>query len=115
MAALEQTCARPPTSLAVWLHQIHAAGGVAAPPPWWWWLLCVCDVCFGLVWLLSLILCDNYQKIILRWGEALQSGPPRPVPRLAPYHLGAVHGVGEHCAPPHTAFHRELCDMHNMG
>jgi hypothetical protein len=28
MAALEQTCARPPTSQAAWVHQIHAAGAV---------------------------------------------------------------------------------------
>jgi hypothetical protein len=29
MAALEQTCARPPTPQAVWVHQIHAAGGAS--------------------------------------------------------------------------------------
>jgi len=29
MAALEQTCARPPTPQAAWVHQIHAAGGVS--------------------------------------------------------------------------------------
>ena len=28
MAALERTCARPPTPQAAWVHQIHAAGGV---------------------------------------------------------------------------------------
>jgi hypothetical protein len=27
MAALEQTCARPPNFQAAWIHQIHAAGG----------------------------------------------------------------------------------------
>jgi hypothetical protein len=27
MAATEKECARPPTSQAVWVHQIHAAGG----------------------------------------------------------------------------------------
>jgi hypothetical protein len=26
--ALEQTCARPPKPQAVWIHQIHAAGGM---------------------------------------------------------------------------------------
>ena len=29
MAALEQTCARPPTPQAAWVHQIHAAGGAS--------------------------------------------------------------------------------------
>ena len=29
MAALEQTCARPPNPQAAWIHQIHAAGGTA--------------------------------------------------------------------------------------
>ncbi len=27
MAATEKVCARPPTPQAVWVHQIHAAGG----------------------------------------------------------------------------------------
>jgi hypothetical protein len=27
MAALERTCARPPTPQVAWIHQIHAAGG----------------------------------------------------------------------------------------
>jgi hypothetical protein len=27
MAALEQTCARPPTPQAAWIHQIHTTGG----------------------------------------------------------------------------------------
>jgi len=29
MAALEKTCARPPTPQAAWVHQIHIAGGVS--------------------------------------------------------------------------------------
>ncbi len=29
MEALEQTCARPPTPQAAWVHQIHAAGGAS--------------------------------------------------------------------------------------
>jgi hypothetical protein len=29
MAALERTCARPPTPQAAWVHQIHAAGGAS--------------------------------------------------------------------------------------
>ena len=29
MAALEQTCARPPTPQAAWIHQIHVVGGVS--------------------------------------------------------------------------------------
>jgi hypothetical protein len=28
MVANEKVCARPPTPGAVWIHQIHAAGGV---------------------------------------------------------------------------------------
>ena len=28
-AALEKICARPPTPWAVWVHQIHAAGGAS--------------------------------------------------------------------------------------
>ena len=27
--ALERTCARPPTPEAIWVHQIHAAGGAS--------------------------------------------------------------------------------------
>jgi hypothetical protein len=27
--ALEQTCARPPTPRAAWVHQIHTVGGVS--------------------------------------------------------------------------------------
>jgi hypothetical protein len=30
MAALERTCARPPTPQAAWVHQIHAAGGASS-------------------------------------------------------------------------------------
>ena len=29
MAALDQTCARSPTTQVVWIHQIHTAGGLS--------------------------------------------------------------------------------------
>ena len=92
MASLKKSCARPPTPQAGWVHQIHAAWGLAAPPPWWWYLLgLLCGVCFGLVWLSSLVVCRQVWENILKvrlW--VWQSGPPR----LAPYrHLWSQNDV----------------------
>ncbi len=39
---------------------------------------------------------------------------PTPWATLPALDSGTVHGVGEHYAPPHTAFYLELCDTHNI-
>ncbi len=75
-AASEQTCARPPTPQAAWVHQIHVAGGVSGSTTMAMvigrWL---CFLCVLYSWLVS----RTHPTYVL---EVLQSVPPR----LAQHH-----------------------------
>ena len=77
MAASRQTCVRPPTSQAAWVHQIHAAGGASSSTT----MLMVFDVLFELF--VRFLTRDSSVVLVVRKYilEVSQSGPPR----LAPY------------------------------
>ncbi len=81
-AALEWTCARPPTTRTVWIHWIHAAGGVSGSITMV--VVCVCWL-FVLLWMdlwcHELIACKKWYKNNLQMRlMALLFGPPRHTP-----------------------------------
>jgi hypothetical protein len=76
MAATAKVCTRPPTPGAVWIHQIHATGGVGGFTTmvvlfvWWFVFFCVLSDS----WHMS---CSCHTYVL----EVLHSEPPK----LAPY------------------------------
>jgi hypothetical protein len=52
--ASDNLCARLPTMQAVWIHQIHAAGGASG---------CITMVVMCCVFILSLIICKKSTRI----------------------------------------------------
>ncbi len=87
-AALEWTCARPPATRTVWIHQIHAAGGASGSIT----MVVVfvgCLCCCG--WTRN-VTCKKWYKNNLKTKlMALLFDPPR----RAPHHLILRHEVAQ--------------------